>query len=77
MQTCEVPDFWGLHKNKNCAFALKETEKVQHCMSLLIWCMLDLSMFFHFTVSVSGLSFYRINAHHQISQNYCPILKQG
>ena len=20
MQTCEAPDFWVLHKNKNCAF---------------------------------------------------------
>ena len=23
MQTCEVPEFWGLHKNKNGAFPLK------------------------------------------------------
>ena len=23
MQTCEAPDFWGLHKNKNCAFPLR------------------------------------------------------
>ena len=23
MQTREAPDFWGLHKNKNCAFPLK------------------------------------------------------
>ena len=22
MQTCEAPDFWVLHKNKNCAFLL-------------------------------------------------------
>ena len=22
MQTCEAPDFWGLHKNKNCTFRL-------------------------------------------------------
>ena len=22
MQTCEAPDFWVLHKNKNCAFPL-------------------------------------------------------
>ena len=22
MQTCEAPDFWGLHKNKNCTFPL-------------------------------------------------------
>ena len=24
MQTREVPDFWGLHKNTNCVFPLKE-----------------------------------------------------
>ena len=24
MHTREAPDFWGLHKNMNCAFALKE-----------------------------------------------------
>ena len=23
MPTCEAPDFWGLHKNMNCAFPLK------------------------------------------------------
>ena len=27
MSTCEGPDFWGLHKNMNCAFLLK----VQSC----------------------------------------------
>ena len=26
MQTCEAPDFWGLHKNKNCSFPLKKTQ---------------------------------------------------
>ena len=25
MQTREAPDFWGLHKNKNCAFPLNIT----------------------------------------------------
>ena len=24
MQTCEALDFWGLHKNKNCAFPLRK-----------------------------------------------------
>ena len=27
MQTCEAPDFWGLHKKKNCAFPLKAIVK--------------------------------------------------
>ena len=27
MQTCEAPDLWGLHKNKNCAFLLKRNWK--------------------------------------------------
>ena len=26
MHTREAPDFWGLHKNVNCAFPLKELQ---------------------------------------------------
>ena len=28
MQTREAPDFWGLHKNKNCAFPLMFLSKI-------------------------------------------------
>ena len=24
MQTCEAPEFWGLHKNKYCTFPLRK-----------------------------------------------------
>ena len=26
MHTCEAPDYWGLHKNMNCAFPLRSVE---------------------------------------------------
>ena len=29
MQTRKAPDFWGLHKNKNCAFPLKITSFIK------------------------------------------------
>ena len=36
MQTCEAPDFGGLHKNKNCALPLKSTEEVIQQVEQLI-----------------------------------------
>ena len=48
MHTREAPDFWGLHKNMNCAFPLKtsfaqlghwslkylKTTELTHCLNL-------------------------------------------